>query len=119
MNKDQETVAQHTVKFAQAVRDFGKRLPVTVANVEDIKELFKASGAIGASFIQAHEASSKHDFLTHLKMCSRESSSTNYWLQLVDTMGDQALEHQRNVLMQVSEELHQVFLTMIQSTIKG
>ena len=39
---------QRTYEFAAEVRQFVKRLPLTIANQEDIKQVVRSSGAIGA-----------------------------------------------------------------------
>jgi hypothetical protein len=41
---------ERTFKFAKAVRLFVKTLPKTIANIEDGKQLIKASGSVGANY---------------------------------------------------------------------
>ena len=53
---------ERTFQFAKAVRLFVKTLPKTIANVEDIKQLVKSSGSVGANYREANEALSKKDF---------------------------------------------------------
>jgi len=43
-------------------RVFVKTLPKTIANIEDGKQVIKASGSVGAIYIEANEALSKKDF---------------------------------------------------------
>ena len=38
-----------TFNFANNVRGFIKKLPKTIANIEDIKQLVRASGSVGAN----------------------------------------------------------------------
>jgi len=45
-----------TLAFAKRVRAFVKNLRKTIANIEDIKQLLKASGSVGANYIEANEA---------------------------------------------------------------
>jgi four helix bundle protein len=40
---------ERTFRFAQDVRRFVKRLPRTVANLEDVKQLVRSSGSVGAN----------------------------------------------------------------------
>jgi hypothetical protein len=40
---------ERTFQFAKAVRLFVKTLPKTIANIEDGKQLVKASGSVGAT----------------------------------------------------------------------
>ena len=53
-----------TYEFAKRVRAFIKTLPRTLANIEDSRQLIKASGSVGANYIEANEALSKKDFLS-------------------------------------------------------
>jgi hypothetical protein len=45
-----------TLGFAKKVRAFVKRLSKTIGNIEDVRQLVKASGSIGANYIEANEA---------------------------------------------------------------
>jgi hypothetical protein len=47
---------ERTFQFAKAVRLFVKTLPKTTANIEDGKQLIKASGSVGANYIEANES---------------------------------------------------------------
>jgi hypothetical protein len=44
-NPKQYDLEQRTYLFAKAVRAFVKRLPRTIANIEDVKQVVKASGS--------------------------------------------------------------------------
>lgn len=50
---------ERTLHFAKRVRAFARKLPRTVANIEDIKQLVEASGSVGANDIEANEALGK------------------------------------------------------------
>ena len=41
---------ERTFQFAKAVRLFVKTLPKTIANIEDGKQLIKASGSVGVNY---------------------------------------------------------------------
>ena len=43
-----------TLQFAKDVRLFIKTLPKTIANIEDAKQLIRASGSIGANYREAN-----------------------------------------------------------------
>ena len=47
---------ERTFEFAKAARLFVKTLPKTIANIEDGKQLIKASGSVGANYIEANES---------------------------------------------------------------
>jgi four helix bundle protein len=50
-----------TFNFASDVRAFVKRIPKTLANIEDTKQVVRASGSVGANYIEANESLSKKD----------------------------------------------------------
>ena len=59
---------ERTFQFAKAVRQFVKTLPRTPANIEDGKQIIKASGSVGANYREANEALSKKDFKMRIKI---------------------------------------------------
>ena len=74
-----------TLEFAKSVREFVRRIKNDLVNKEDIKQLVRSSGSIGANYIEANEALSKKDFLMRIKICRKEAKESVYWLRLVDT----------------------------------
>ena len=86
---------ERTLKFAKDVRAFVKKLPKTVANIEDSRQLVKASGSVGANYIEANESISKKDFIFRIKICRKESKESRYWLRLLDTENDAELDLER------------------------
>ncbi|HEX8525248.1 MAG TPA: four helix bundle protein [Tepidisphaeraceae bacterium] len=64
---------ERALLFAQDVRKFLKMIPRTIANQEDGRQLVRASGAIGANYIEANEGLSKKDFLLRSKISRREA----------------------------------------------
>jgi len=52
---------ERTAVFAEKSRAFVKRLPRTIANIEDAKQFIRASGSIGANYIEDNEAIGKKD----------------------------------------------------------
>jgi len=76
---------ERTFEFAQSVRAFVKQLPRTASNTEDVRRLVRASGSVGANWIEADEALSKKDFLMRAKICRKESKESRLFLRLVDT----------------------------------
>jgi four helix bundle protein len=72
-----------TLAYAKRVRAFVKKLPKTIANIEDIKQLVRASGSVGANYIEANESLSKKDFIMRIKICRKEAKESRYWLKLM------------------------------------
>jgi hypothetical protein len=56
-----------TFAFAKRIRDFIKMLSMTIANLEDVRQLVRSSGSVGANYIEANEACSKKDFVLRIK----------------------------------------------------
>jgi four helix bundle protein len=100
---------ERTFQFARRVRAFVKRLPRTIANIEDVKQLVKSSGSVGANYIEANESLSKKDFRLRIKIARKESKESRYWLRLIDAGGDVSVEAERQELMQESIELMKIF----------
>ena len=98
-----------TFVFAKDVRAFAKRIPKTLANVEDTKQVVRASGSVGANYIEANESLSRKDFLMRIKICRKEAKESRYWLRLIDTGGDTALETLRLDLVREATELTSIF----------
>ena len=105
-----------TFEFARRCRAFVKRLPKTLANTEDGRQLIRASGSVGANYIEANEALSKKDFVMRIKICRKESKESRYWLRLVDTRDDAELEVESGELIRESTELMKIFGSVLQKS---
>ena len=112
-NTKKYDLEERTFRFAQAVRKFVKKLPKTIANIEDSKQLVKASGSVGANYIEANEALSKKDFLMRIKICRKEAKESKYWLRLVDTNNDTELEKEGKELQNEAHELTCIFGSIV------
>jgi len=74
---------ERTFQFAKAVRLFVKTMPKTIANLNDGKQVIRASGSIGANYREANESLSKKDFLMRIKISRKEAKESTYWLRLI------------------------------------
>jgi len=109
----QYDLEERTFRFAQRVRVFVNKLPKTIANIEDSRQLVNASGSVGANYIEANEALSKKDFVMRIKICRKESKESRYWLRLVDMCDDQKQEARRQELIQEATELMKIFGSIV------
>jgi four helix bundle protein len=98
-----------TLAFARDARKFVRKLPKDIPNIEDSKQFVRASGSIGANYIEANEALSKKDFIMRIKICRKESKECSYWLNLIFTADSPPLEKERLRLLQESKELTNIF----------
>jgi len=110
----QYDLEDRTFEFARRVRAFVKKLPRTICNIEDVKQVARSSGSIGANYIEANEALSKKDFRMRIRISRKESKETRYWLRLLDTQDDAALKTERGALVQASTELLRIFSAILQ-----
>jgi len=78
----QYDLEERTYEFARCVRAFVKRLPRTIRNTEDVKQVVRSSGSVGANYIEANEALGKKDFRMRIRISRKESKETRYWLRL-------------------------------------
>ncbi|MBC8204387.1 four helix bundle protein [bacterium] len=117
MNDERETVIydleERTLKFAKRVRMFMKKLPKTITNIEDGKQLIRASGSIGANYIEANESLSKKDFVYRVKICKKEAKETRYWLNLIIVNNNNTLEEEREYLIKEVFELEKILASII------
>lgn len=104
-NSKQYDLEERTLKFARSIRNFVKKLPKTAANFEDIKQLVRSSGSIGANYIEANESLSKKDFLMRIKISRKEAKESMYWLNLIDTGISKELESECLALIRECKEL--------------
>jgi four helix bundle protein len=108
-NERRYDLEDRTYEFAKQVRAFVKQLPRTICNQEDVRQVVRASGSVGANYIEANEALSKKDFRKQIKISRKESKESRYWLRLLDTGEDARLEAERDRLIQESTELMRIF----------
>lgn len=100
---------QRTFEFAQRVRRFVNRLPRSLANIEDSKQLVRASGSVAANYLEAQEGLSRKDFFYRIKVCRKESRESGLWLRLMDVGNDTKLETERQWLVNEADELKRIF----------
>ena len=74
---------ERTFEFSKAIRLFAKTLPRTLANIEDVKQLIRSSGSVGANYREANEALSRKDFLMRIRISRKEAKECVYWLRVI------------------------------------
>lgn len=107
---------ERTLRFARDVRAFIKTLPRTVANDEDTRQLVRASGSVGANYIEANDSLSKKDFVMHIKISRKEAKESRYWLRLLDTEGRESSEETRGSLVREATELMNIFGAIVRKS---
>lgn len=107
---------ERTFQFAKAVRIFVKTLPKTAANIEDGRQLVKASGSVGANYREANESLSKKDFLMRVKISRKEAKESAYWVRLINETNDLRNSDVAQNLMQEANELKKILSSMIEKS---
>lgn len=100
---------ERTLQFAIDCRLFLKKLPKTISNLEDGKQLIRSSGSVGANYIEANEALSKKDFVYRIKISRKESKESTYWLKIIKATNDAEFQKENMMLIQESDELKKYF----------
>src|ERR1700704_2457874 len=100
---------ERTFRFAVSVRRFLKRIPRTLCNLEDGKQLVRSSGSVGANYIEANESLGDKDFLLHIKISRKEAKESHYWLRLLDLETKPELEAERSQFLKEADELMRIF----------
>jgi four helix bundle protein len=93
-----------------------RRLPRTICNIEDVKQLARSSNSVGSNYIEANEALSKKDFRMRIKICRKESKESAYHLRLLDTRGNADIDKERDWLVQEGYELVKIFNAILKSS---
>jgi four helix bundle protein len=96
---------ERTYEFAQGVRDFLKRVPRSPENIEDAKQLIRASGSVGANYLEANGALGKRDFLMRIRIARKEAKEARLFLRLVDPGEDPTVRKNQQHLVQEAKEL--------------
>ena len=107
---------KRTFQFAKDVRLFVKTLPKTIANIEDSKQLIKASGSVGANYIEANESLSKKDFLMRIKISRKEAKESAYWLRLIHETNSLDNTDDAKGLIQEANELKKIFSSILEKS---
>ena len=114
--KPKYDLEERTFLFARDVRDFVKTVPHSIANAEDIKQLVRASGSVGANYIEANEALGKKDFLMRIRICRKESKESAYWLRLMLSTNDFDKRQTGEKLVDEAIQLKKIFHSILQKS---
>ena len=55
-------------QFGKKVRAFYRKLKLDLINIEDVRQLIRASGSVGANYIEANENVGKGDLKYRIKV---------------------------------------------------
>ena len=100
-------------EFSKRTRDFCRKLKWDIINVEYIRQLIRASGSIGANYVEASDDLGKADEKMKIKISRREAKESNHWLDLVLTYGNSALEKEKAELIDEAIQITKILSAII------
>jgi len=99
---------ERTYKFASDIRFFVRSLSRSIANLEDGKQLIRASGSVAANYIEANDSLSKKEFIYRVKICRKESKEAILFLRLLDVNSINEGEQSRVSLIDEATQLMKI-----------
>jgi len=106
---------ERTFKFAKNTRETLKQIPIKIIVLNDIKQVLRSSGSIGANYIEANESLSKKDFIMKIKICRKEAKESKYWFNLI-IIHDYPGKQQLLELIDEADELTKIFGSILEKS---
>ena len=91
-------------------------MPKTTANIEDGRQLIKASGSVGANYIEANESLGKNDFLMRIRISRKEAKESAYWLRLINETNELKNADEALRLIQKANELKKILSSILEKS---
>lgn len=111
MGNKKYDLEERTLDFAKDCIKLINEMDKTLASVEIARQLIRASGSVGANYIEANESLSRKDFFYRIKICRKEAKEAGYWIKLLDL--DSPLREKAQSLIQESTELTKIFGSIV------
>ena len=105
---------ERTANFARRVRDYVKKLPRTITNIEYSKQLIRSSGSVPANYIEANESLGDKDFKMKIKTCKKESKESKLWVDLTEPTSENIEDQKR--LIDEANQFIKIFFTIIRNS---
>ena len=104
---------ERTYQFALDVRLFIAKIPKTVANIEDGKQIVRSSGSVGANYIEANEKVGEKDLKYRLRISRKEAKESIYWLRLILNSNKNINKEENKRLIEEALELRKILSSII------
>jgi four helix bundle protein len=114
--KGRYDLEDRTRKFAIDVRRYLKKIPKTVSNIEDGKQVVRSSGSVGANYIEANESLSKKDFVMRIKISRKEAKESCYWLKIIIENNNKEFQEEGKKLVNEAEELKKILCAILEKS---
>lgn len=115
VNTARYDLEERTLEFARRVRIFLKKLPRSLLTTDDIRQLLRSSGSVGANYIEANNSLSRKDLRMRIKICRKEAKESSYWLRLIE-VNHKSLEIEKAELLDESAQLMKIFGAILRNT---
>jgi four helix bundle protein len=113
MGEKPKDLEERTTAFAENIRSFVRTLPRTISNIEDVKQVVRASGSVAANCIEANEALGNKDRVMRFRICRKEAKECELWLRLINVGENDESTGTRQALRQEAHELKLIFTAII------
>ncbi len=108
---------ERTFQFAKSIRQIIEEIPKTPANQEDIRQLIRSSGSIGANYIEANESLGKKDFLMRTRISRKEAKESAFFIRLLLETNDFESKTELKKLYKEAIELKKILSAIIAKSI--
>lgn len=103
-----------TYLFAKSVRKLVYSFHKSIANIEDGKQIIRASGSVAANYIESNEHVSDKDFDFRIKICRKEAKESLLWLRLLNNDFNGQYDIQLIELFNEADELRKIFSSIVE-----
>lgn len=97
------------MNFARSVRSFLRKLPKSLANLHDARQLIRTSSALGARYVEAGGAPNRQEFLRCILEALQSARASAYWLHVLDTGDYEKACKEREMLLKEANALQRIF----------
>lgn len=101
--------------FAKRVRVFCRKVEWDIVNQPDIRQLVRASGSIGANYIEANEKLGEGDLRHRIKIARKEAKESIHWLGLIHTKENVVLHKERVDLIDEAFQLKKILSSILKN----
>lgn len=102
-----------TLELATSVRQFVRKLPRYMHMSEDVVQLLRASGALGAAYIEVNEANGRKAALGHIRECIRQAKECHFWLRVLEVGTSERLVAEKQKLTDEAFALLRIFCAIL------
>jgi len=103
---------KRTLEFAKRVNAYVRKLPRTITNIENGKQLTRSGGSTGANYIEANEALGRKDFVMKIRISRKEAKESRFWAELIEQLKEEQKE--KEWIINESTELIKIFSSILE-----